>query len=568
MKSDAELLRDYRQRGNESAFRLLVERHSTLVHGAALRRTGDPELAREAAQQVFLLLAKNAGRLYAGTGVAGWLHRTAVLVSASNRRRELRRGRILKRYEDHVLLTAGPGGERWTEAVPLIDEGLTCLARKDRDILQAHFWQGLTYQQIAAASGSTEAAVQRRASRAFEKLGVWLGKHRAAVPAGILTAGLGTLTQPATGAPVATALAEQVLERLPRLTASSAWAWRVRETLAFGKMKFAAGFLTGAFVALLAGTGFAKGRAEAREEQARRRLALDVMEARNALRTLTDHAPAPAPPARRPLAEIVAEAADHYRNESDPAGAARGEILLEEILPEEVPAALALLGSSIGEDLIGMSMVPRLISRWRFAVTKDEAVVWVLENVRSAQAFRGCLQPAVSAWASKDAAAAREWWRSRTDLHHRADAFSIYHAILVSYSPERREALWGELPSLAEDERQAAENLLTPAVRNPEARQDIFSRISSVPDERIRASLLKRTGQTLAQVDPEAAVAWVRDLPLTDESDALMVRAEVAAKLMDRHPLLASRIMLRNPAGTMRDLWMAKFGGNLSGKSK
>ena len=132
MKSDAELLRDYRRRGDETAFRLLVERHAGLVQGAALRRTGDVELAREAAQQVFVLLAKNAGRLYAGTGLAGWLHRTAVLVSASIKRREEKRGRIMKRYEDHVLLTGTPGAATWTEALPLVDEGLTRLPEEDR----------------------------------------------------------------------------------------------------------------------------------------------------------------------------------------------------------------------------------------------------------------------------------------------------------------------------------------------------------------------------------------------------------------------------------------------------
>ena len=83
MKSDAELLRDYRSLGDENAFRQLVDRHAGLVHGVARRRTGDGELAREVAQQVFLLLAKNAGRLSAGTGLDGWLHRTAVLVSSS-----------------------------------------------------------------------------------------------------------------------------------------------------------------------------------------------------------------------------------------------------------------------------------------------------------------------------------------------------------------------------------------------------------------------------------------------------------------------------------------------------
>ena len=259
MKTDAELLRDYRRRGDETAFRLLVERHAGLVHGVALRRTGDVELTQEVAQQVFVLLTKNAGRLYAGTGLAGWLHRTTVLVSSSLKRREERRGRIMKRYEDYVRLTTMPVAEAWTEALPWVDEGLTRLPEEDRQILLAHFWQGLSYQEIATVRSSTEAAVQRRASRAFVKLSRWLGKRRVAVSGGVLAAGLGTLAQPGSAAGLASGpLAAKVLVGLPGASASSIWAWRMREMLSFGKMKFAGGLLLGTFVALLEAWGLPK----------------------------------------------------------------------------------------------------------------------------------------------------------------------------------------------------------------------------------------------------------------------------------------------------------------------
>ena len=474
----------------------------------------------------------------------------------------------MKRYEDHVLLIAMPGGEQWTDALPLVDEGLASLPEKDRQILLAHFWLGLTYQEIATARSSTEAAVQRRASRAFEKLSAWLGKRRVAVPGGILTAGLATLSQPVSAVGAAPQLAVWVLEKVPHAAASSIWAWRVRETLCFGKMKFAAGVLTGTFVALLGGTGFAIGRALAREDQARLTLASDTAEARAALKTLTENTPLPEVPARRSLGEIVAAAAAHYRDEADPAGTARGEILLEQVLPDEVPAAMALLGESIEEETIGTLMVPHLIQRWRFAVKADEAVVWVLENIHQDKVFRNCIHGAVRAWASKDPAAARAWWRGRTDLHPRAEGMSVYHAIFMGYGPENLGFLWQELPSLEEDERQAAEDVLARGVDDPAARQNIYSLISAVPDERIRASLFKRAGRWLAQVDPETAVSWMKALPLADDREAFEVRAKIAGELADQNPGLAARVMLQNPAGALRDLWVTKFGQDLSNKTK
>ncbi len=570
MKSDAELLRDYRRRGDETAFRLLVERHAGLVQGAALRRTGDVELAREAAQQVFVLLAKNAGRLYAGTGLAGWLHRTAVLVSASIKRREEKRGRIMKRYEDHVLLTGTPGAETWTEALPWVDEGLTRLPEEDRQILLAHFWQGLTYQEIATARSSSEAAVQRRASRAFVKLSRWLGKRRVAVSGGVLTAGLGTLSQPASaaGLPAAGPLASRALAGLPAAPASSVWAWRIREMLSFGKMKFAGGLLMGTFVALLAGVGFAKGRVMARQEQAQRQFAADVAEAQAALAGLTKNAlPAETPP-RRSLAELIAEAADHYRNDADPAGAARGEILLEQVRPDEIPEALALLEDSLGEVAIGTLMLPHLIGRWRFAVKADEAVVWVLEKIHDDEVFKSCIQPAVGAWASRDPAAAQAWWRGRTDLHPKAYGMGVYHAILIGYGQENLGFLWDELPALEQEEFDAARNLLFAGLKNPAAREEIFSRISAVPDERIRNSMFRGTGQWLARIDPSAAAAWTKDLPLTDAKEAFMVRVDVAHALMVRNPLFATQVLLQNPPGPLRDFFMEAFQKSLPTQTK
>jgi hypothetical protein len=51
--SDARLLRDYAQHGNEAAFRETVVRHPDLVYFAALRQLDSPDLAGDVAQNVF-----------------------------------------------------------------------------------------------------------------------------------------------------------------------------------------------------------------------------------------------------------------------------------------------------------------------------------------------------------------------------------------------------------------------------------------------------------------------------------------------------------------------------------
>lgn len=68
-----ELLWNYGQRGSETAFTELVERHINLVFSVALRHVGMTAQAEEIAQVVFILLARKAARLRRNTVLESWL---------------------------------------------------------------------------------------------------------------------------------------------------------------------------------------------------------------------------------------------------------------------------------------------------------------------------------------------------------------------------------------------------------------------------------------------------------------------------------------------------------------
>ena len=75
MNDDATLLRSYADDRSEAAFTELVHRHLDLVYNAALRRTGgDPHLAADVAQQVFVAAARHARRLSRHSVLPAWLH--------------------------------------------------------------------------------------------------------------------------------------------------------------------------------------------------------------------------------------------------------------------------------------------------------------------------------------------------------------------------------------------------------------------------------------------------------------------------------------------------------------
>src|SRR5690606_24948793 len=75
---DSDLLARYVAHDCQQSFRQLVDKYQQLVLGAAYRRTGDMQLAKEDAQRVFAILARKGRLLMGRSSIAGWLHQASV----------------------------------------------------------------------------------------------------------------------------------------------------------------------------------------------------------------------------------------------------------------------------------------------------------------------------------------------------------------------------------------------------------------------------------------------------------------------------------------------------------
>ena len=89
--NDWELLQAYVHNGSEKAFQQLVERHVDSVYSMALRKTGDPQLAQDVTQAVFIILLRKVGSLSCDTVLTGWFFKTTMFVSQKALRSERRR---------------------------------------------------------------------------------------------------------------------------------------------------------------------------------------------------------------------------------------------------------------------------------------------------------------------------------------------------------------------------------------------------------------------------------------------------------------------------------------------
>lgn len=158
------------RRGDESAFRLLVEQYERPILGFLYRIVADSELARDLAQDTFLAAYHALPQVRGGPlAFRAWLYKIALNLA----RQSLRRRRLI-----HWL----PWADTYTPTGDALDADLTAQAVHDalltlphdlRVALVLRLVHGFGYSEIAAITGASEAAIKMRvlrARRAFRRV--------------------------------------------------------------------------------------------------------------------------------------------------------------------------------------------------------------------------------------------------------------------------------------------------------------------------------------------------------------------------------------------------------------
>lgn len=188
MADDPELLRRYSQVQSETAFSEFVSRHLRLVYCAALRRTGGrTDLAQEAAQTVFIKVARNAASLSRRGSMAGWLYTAARFAANDLMRSEERRARREQASELMPSEAAASDADSTTLRL-LIDDLLGTLSQSDREIVLLRYFDEQSLREIAFLLQIPEDTARKRAERAIEKMRSTLARRGITSSATALTA--------------------------------------------------------------------------------------------------------------------------------------------------------------------------------------------------------------------------------------------------------------------------------------------------------------------------------------------------------------------------------------------
>lgn len=158
-----------------AGFGAIFDRHATALHRYLVRRIG-PDEAEAVVGEVFrIAFEKRAGYDSDRPSARPWLYGIATNLVAKHRRREARRFHAMARLvaqrvpppddADRVSAAVDAAGA-WRR----VAEAVTALPPPERDALVLHVWEGLSYDEVAAALGVPVGTVRSRLHRARARL--------------------------------------------------------------------------------------------------------------------------------------------------------------------------------------------------------------------------------------------------------------------------------------------------------------------------------------------------------------------------------------------------------------
>lgn len=159
------------QKGDEGAFRILVEKYKDLLLGTAYLMLKDRQSADEVVQETVIKMWENLPSLRNSSSLKPWLMR--ILVNEANR--QFRKKSIPTVSLEYVSEIPDDDYDIdelliQEENHQMLREALSSLSPEQREVIVLRYFSDLTVPEIAAAISIPEGTVKSRLSRALDKL--------------------------------------------------------------------------------------------------------------------------------------------------------------------------------------------------------------------------------------------------------------------------------------------------------------------------------------------------------------------------------------------------------------
>jgi RNA polymerase sigma-70 factor, ECF subfamily len=175
-RTEEQLMADY-VGGDRLAFDKLFAVLAPRVHGFFLRKFANAVIADDLLQITFLKIHRARATYRLGAPVRPWVFTIAARVRLDELRK---RGRSREDAASMVVedatesvsrrTMAGPEEIEKADLIAKVREAIELLPESQREVVQLHRYEGLTFDEIAKVLDTTEGAAKLRAFRAYERL--------------------------------------------------------------------------------------------------------------------------------------------------------------------------------------------------------------------------------------------------------------------------------------------------------------------------------------------------------------------------------------------------------------
>ena len=160
------------QTGDEEAFTDLMREHYSFVYAIVIRMVKNPHDAEEVVQDTFLNAYRGLTQLEDTAKFKSWLGEIAQNCGRNWLRKQRGDTVSIDEVSEQMLQTADSSDERLIqqEQKKLIRRTIETLPQKDREIAQAFYLEGASYDELTSTHGLSYSAIASRLSRAKRQL--------------------------------------------------------------------------------------------------------------------------------------------------------------------------------------------------------------------------------------------------------------------------------------------------------------------------------------------------------------------------------------------------------------